>query len=336
VVSPGERSSRRTGRQCLLTPDAVSEGNGVLTIKTYSEGGTNYSGMIGNYLYNPTYDVGAVNGLNQKYGYFEVRAKFHDTSGTASAFWLQSATIGSPIGNPQAAGVEMDILEHRVYDPFDYSAYPGLTPTTDITNRINEALIWDGYGPEQHLTKQLSNALPGLGNDSWHTFGLKWTSTGYTFYCDSIPIWTGSGGAVSQAPEYIILSSEVNSAFAGAIPAGGYGARGDFNNDGVVDAADYVVWRDSVGQSVGLGSGADANTDGLIDQGDFDIWRANFGRAASTTNVQFDYVRAYALAGSGAGAALDSTNVVPEPSDLMLLVIGSFSVFRRAKRGMFI
>jgi len=305
----------------VLIPEAVSVGNGALKIKTYSEGGTNYSGMIGNYLYNPAFNVGAVNGMNQKFGYFETRAMFHDTSGTASAFWLQSATIANPIGNPQAAGVEIDILEHRVYNPMDYYNYPGLTPTTDITNRIHQALIWDGYGPEQHLNRQLSNVLPGLGNDSWHTFGLKWTSTSYTFYYDGIPIWNGGNSPISHAPEYVIVSSEVNSAFAGPIPPGGYGARGDYDRNGMVDTADYILWRSTVGQNVGKGSGADANTDGVIGLEDYDVWRSNFGQAASVTNVQFDYVRVYALAGTGGGADVDGSNV-PEPRSLLLLAAG--------------
>jgi hypothetical protein len=42
------------------------------------------------------------------------------------------------------------------------------------------------------------------------------------------------------------------------------GLEGDFNNDGQVDAADYVVWRKSGGS-----------------QAEYDLWRANFGTAAT-------------------------------------------------------
>ena len=41
---------------------------------------------------------------------------------------------------------------------------------------------------------------------------------------------------------------------------------GDYNHDGVVDAADYTVWRDTYGQSVTENSGADGNGDGMIDR----------------------------------------------------------------------
>ena len=38
---------------------------------------------------------------------------------------------------------------------------------------------------------------------------------------------------------------------------------GDYNHNGVVDAADYIVWRNSLGQSIAAGTGADGNGDGL-------------------------------------------------------------------------
>ena len=55
---------------------------------------------------------------------------------------------------------------------------------------------------------------------------------------------------------------------------------GDYNGNGMVDAADYVVWRDTHGQSVADGAGADGNGNGLVDDGDYSVWRANFGNSA--------------------------------------------------------
>jgi hypothetical protein len=54
---------------------------------------------------------------------------------------------------------------------------------------------------------------------------------------------------------------------------------GDYNDDGVVDAADYTIWRDSEG-SVGMGLAADGNDDGRVDAADYDVWRGNFGTTA--------------------------------------------------------
>ena len=61
------------------------------------------------------------------------------------------------------------------------------------------------------------------------------------------------------------------------------GIEGDYNNDGIVDAADYTVWRDSLGLT-GEGLAADGDQDGEIDQDDYGVWVSNFGQAASTSS----------------------------------------------------
>ena len=80
---------------------------------------------------------------------------------------------------------------------------------------------------------------------------------------------------------------------------------GDYNQNGVVDAADYVLWRATLNEAVAMpGDGADGNRSGAIDPGDYDFWRARFGNivAAST--------------GSGRHSA-----AVPEASTLASLLI---------------
>ena len=53
-------------------------------------------------------------------------------------------------------------------------------------------------------------------------------------------------------------------------------ALGDYNLDGLVDAADYTVWRDSLNQT-GVDLDADGDLDGAVDQDDFQVWREHFG-----------------------------------------------------------
>jgi hypothetical protein len=89
---------------------------------------------------------------------------------------------------------------------------------------------------------------------------------------------------------------------------------GDFNGDGIVDAADYTVWRDTLGSS-GPGLAADANADEVVDALDYGLWRANFGQTA---------------AGALAGAAN-----VPEPSTIVLLACGAAAVALR-RRGLLV
>ncbi len=56
------------------------------------------------------------------------------------------------------------------------------------------------------------------------------------------------------------------------------GVPGDFNGDAVVDAADYTVWRDSLGQE-GAGLAADGNRDLHVDAADYATWKSNYGAA---------------------------------------------------------
>jgi T5SS/PEP-CTERM-associated repeat protein len=86
---------------------------------------------------------------------------------------------------------------------------------------------------------------------------------------------------------------------------------GDYNGDGSVDAADYVVWRDSLGATVTAFNGADGSGNGLVDQEDYDLWKSSFGTVLA--------------AGAGSGAA------VPEPTTLVMLMFAAVSSCRRRR-----
>jgi hypothetical protein len=82
---------------------------------------------------------------------------------------------------------------------------------------------------------------------------------------------------------------------------------GDYNGDATVDAADYVVWRDTLGLS-GSGLAADGNGDLVVDNWDYGVWRAHFGE---TTSVP------------GAAGSASAVPATPEPAAWLLLVIAS-------------
>jgi hypothetical protein len=63
----------------------------------------------------------------------------------------------------------------------------------------------------------------------------------------------------------------------GAYEAGSRALVGDYNRNGVVDAADYALWRNQLGIAIVPYEGADGNGDGMVTVTDYAIWRANFG-----------------------------------------------------------
>jgi hypothetical protein len=65
------------------------------------------------------------------------------------------------------------------------------------------------------------------------------------------------------------------------------GLPGDYSQNGIVDAADYIVWRDALGSTAILA--ADGSGNGKIDAGDYDVWKADFGRTLATTGLTADY-----------------------------------------------
>jgi hypothetical protein len=110
----------------------------------------------------------------------------------------------------------------------------------DISDRIQQALIRDGYGGACKAAVNLSHPLARIGDSGWHTWGLRWTPTDLTFYYDDRAIWSTTG-PISRRSEYMILSSEVGVFFAGAIPPTGYGSRATSTTSMQVD--DVRVWE---------------------------------------------------------------------------------------------
>jgi len=77
---------------------------------------------------------------------------------------------------------------------------------------------------------------------------------------------------------------------------------GDYNGDGVVDAADYTIWRDTLGSQLDLR--ADGTGDGMVNEADYVFWNDRFGNVVGTSS----------------GAA------VPEPTSVVLVIAGLLAV----------
>ncbi len=123
---------------------------------------------------------------------------------------------------------------------------------------------------------------------------------------------------------------------------------GDYNEDGTVNAADYTVWRDHLGQTFDLPNEGDDVSTGMVDQDDYDFWKENFGDAnlslgiaSITGTIDIDLINGFvpsvgnmftiltapeglnagslALAGESSGF-----NLIVNPTSLVLSYTGSW------------
>jgi hypothetical protein len=179
------------------------------------------------------------------------------------------------------------------FDVFNFTATPGYTAdmdfdsvmvsgdagvlTTDLAASAGSLALAAGTG--QTFTSMLDTATDG-------SFSATYT---LMFSDEDLP------GALNTSLT-LTLMGEVLAA----------GLAGDYNDDGAVDAADYVLWRASYGQSVPAFSGADGDGDEMIGDGDYAVWTQNFGTLGP---------------GSGAVSA-----PVPEPAGVWLATIGLLGI----------
>jgi hypothetical protein len=94
---------------------------------------------------------------------------------------------------------------------------------------------------------------------------------------------------------------------------------GDYNSDRVVNGADFVVWRNSVGSATDLA--ADGSGNGFVGPEDYDIWLTFYGRSAASGG-SFTAPSAPVLAGS----------TVPEPTSLTFMSISTAMVVFTRRR----
>jgi hypothetical protein len=110
-------------------------------------------------------------------------------------------------------------------------------------------------------------------------------------------------------------------------------AYGDFNNDDVVDAADYVVWRNdpnrthaqyslwraNFGRTAAVAVG-DFNSDGVVDTADYVLWRKGLGPIF--TQNDYNTWRAH-FGQSASGSGVSANAAVPEPATLVILMLAA-------------
>lgn len=112
------------------------------------------------------------------------------------------------------------------------------------------------------------------------------------------------GGAENLSFRYAVDGSSLLQGTVNYVGVAPEGLLGDFNDDGVVNIADYTVWRDNLGASdTVLPAGSTNDGSGTVDAGDYATWKANFGNSL-------------------APASSLTSQRVPEPSSTVCIVLG--------------
>ena len=110
-----------------------------------------------------------------------MKANFPSAAGTWPAFWLLNSNalkIGAPAG-------EIDILEAFMQFP------------TYINTTLHD---WSNSTTVGYHQSQVANMASGF-----HVYGMLWTASTMTFYCDGVQLWQTPTPSIMNQPYYPII-----------------------------------------------------------------------------------------------------------------------------------
>jgi hypothetical protein len=181
---------------------------------------------------------------------------------------------------------------------------------------------WETHSSETNISARIGNegfpihgqvSFSADGRTIWFNFDLisipaqgGSANSPVTLDISKVVVWSGPVLDPIPVPQHLdLFVSEYPTT--PEVPA-------DYNQNGIVDAADYTVWRDTLGQ-MGTGLAADGNGNGMIDGGDYTVWTTHFGEHA------------------GSGSSANANVAVPEPTTLWMLLAGILTMCcnRRSK-----
>jgi hypothetical protein len=142
---------------------------------------------------------------------------------------------------------------------------------------------------------------------------------------DGLELLSGSTLAIGNIDTYAFVDGEMvhlNSLFGPEVNVVPFGEGflvadalpGDYSGNGVVDLADYTVWRDTLG-TTGLGPYelGDGDGDGSVTADDYRIWKDQFGSSLPA-------------------AAVAAATLVPEPTGVALAMCGAAGTWLATRR----
>jgi PEP-CTERM motif len=239
-----------------------------------------------------------------------------DTSG------FPAATDAPNVHQALFANWDFSLGQQYTYNQYTFYGQPGLVTAVPL-NQVQVSLDVSASGNESSVPmyvdyQQGSNQSEfsfSLADSAYHHISFTLNQGVQTGTIDltqpfNFRLGHGVGGFGFDANDIVHLDNVlVQTIIPVVVP-------GDYNSDGAVDAADYILWRDNLGSTTYTLANRSPSNTGAISQSDYDFWKSRFG------------------ATSGAGAGLTSGGAVPEPSSLILGVLGLLTLFAaRRNRG---
>lgn len=184
------------------------------------------------------------------------------------------------------------------------SAYKGLlTESATFVQYRDDVQLVSGPMLNQPGTQLVSNTLTAFGNGG-NIYHQSVASSSNNNALSGLPNRTAVINGLTTATDHLPVVADYS--FATAV-----GAPGDYDHSGVVNAADYKLWRGTFG-TTGNNLLADGNHNNVVDAADYVIWRR------------------YSASGSGAGS-LASGSDVPEPATWLLMLSGCLAFLGRSR-----
>jgi Protein of unknown function (DUF3466) len=232
-----------------------------------------------------------INDIGTAVGTAEIYDESSEFFGYRTVRWEASSTVATALGN---LGTDPSgITDSDAFAINNAGIAVGYAADYDGSGTLlgERAVYWDLDGtvmdlntlidPASGWTLELANAISDTG----------WIAGSGKFDPD------GAGGQEAYTRLFLLQVPAL-----GVLP-------GDYNQNGVVDAADYVLWRKNLGSGTSL---PNDDTPG-VGPDDYTRWRTHFGQTA----------------GNGAGSS--SNAAVPEPLTWVMLLTGMLSIFFRRR-----
>jgi len=187
-----------------------------------------------------------------------------------------------------------------VWDSFaDYQVDAASTTPSRTTNQAITAITYDDAAPWPTTTSRQSIHLVNLASPA--TNGASWARS----VADDL---AGSANA-AQVSDDVAIHPGGDLGTPGTFGAVPTTNDADFNNDGIVNGADFLIWQRGFGVGSSHAAG-DADGSGTVNAADLAWWKTTFGTAGAASSLA----------------------AVPEPSSIVLSGVGLLAAGARRRR----